>query len=304
MRVDEYDELIHNTEGYIMRKYIPRICSELGGLAHLPSGFNFLEPPLITGSLFGLSKGTPARQALDTLLDAVDDCAAAMVPFLGTVMQIAFGHGAPPLFGGISFVPFDLLGDTMRCTMGIMKDLYRYPEKVIAATESLVPMSVQLAVQTAYMSRTPYILIPLHKGADGFMSPGQFETFYWPTLKASFLGMIDAGLIPVPFVEGAYNQRLDSMAADPLPKGKTAWIFDRTDMQAAKEKVGSWACVAGNVPASLFSHGSPAEMETYCRELIETCAPGGGFFMASGAVVDHAKAENVHAYLGSVKTVG
>ena len=29
----------------------------------------------------------------------------------------------------------------------------------------------------------PLIGFMLHKGADGFMSPEQFSTFYWPPLK-------------------------------------------------------------------------------------------------------------------------
>ena len=33
----------------------------------------------------------------------------------------------------------------------------------------------------------------MHRGADGFMSDEQLERFYWPTLKAVLLGLIEAG---------------------------------------------------------------------------------------------------------------
>jgi len=304
MRADEYDELINNPEGYILRKYLPRICTGLGGLADLPNAFNMVEATGFTGTLFGLSTGTPLRQSLDLLLRAADQSAETMLQFLTASMQIVGKYGAPSLLGGIAFAPYDILGDTMRCTMGIMKDLYRCPDKVLAAVDALTPMAIQMGVQMATASRVPFILIPLHKGADGFMSPDQFKKFYWPFLKATMQGMIDAGCIPVPFVEGSFNQRLDIMAADPLPKGKSLWIFDRTDMKTAKEKVGSWACISGNVPASLFKQGSVQELEAYCKTLIETCAPGGGFCVSPGAVIDHANPENIKAFVNCGRKFG
>lgn len=304
MKPEEYDALINNPEGFILRHYLPRICNELGGLATLPNAFNMVEATGFTGTLFGLSQGTPARQAIDTLLRAADEGAETMVQFLDTLMQITCKYGTPALLGGITFAPYDLIGDTMRCTMGVMKDLYRCPDKVLAAVEALTPMSIQMGVQMAMTTRIPFILIPLHKGADGFMSPEQFKKFYWPSLKATMQGLIDAGCIPVPFVEGSYNQRLDIMAEDPLPSGKTLWIFDRTDMQAAKEKVGRWGCISGNVPASHFKQGTPQMLDEYCKDLIETCAPGGGFCVAPGAVIDQANPENVRVYLNCGRKFG
>lgn len=304
MKAGEYDELIDNPEGYVLRTYMPRICTEMGGLAMLPNALNMVEATGFTGTLFGLSQGMPARQALDLLLKAADEGAQTMLQWLGGSVQIAGQYGTPPFLGGITFAPYDLIGDTMRCTMGVMKDLYRHPDKVLAAVASLTPMAVQMGAQMAMGSRLPIILMPLHKGADGFMSPAQFEKFYWPSLKATMLGLIEEGCIPMPFVEGSYDQRLDIMAADPLPPGKSIWIFDRTDMKAAKEKIGGWGCIAGNVPASYFKHTSAEETDAYCRNLIETCAPGGGFFVAPGAVVDHANAANVKVFLNCGRKYG
>ena len=47
-------------------------------------------------------------------------------------------------------------------------------------------------------------------------------------------------------------------------------------------------------------------MEEYCVEqkLIDDVAPGGGFFLAPGVVVDHAKPENMHAFLRSAGKFG
>lgn len=304
MKENEYDELINNPEGYILRKYMPRICSEMSGLAALPNALNMVETPGFSSTLFGLSQGMPARQALDLLLKAADEGAQTMWQFLMAGMQVMGKYGAPSLMGGASFSPYDMIGDTMRCTMGIMKDLYRRPEKVLAAVEALTPMAIQMGAQMAEVTRIPIIAMPLHKGADGFMSPAQFQKFYWPSLKATMQGLIDAGCIPMAFVEGSFNQRLDILAEDPLPPGRSIWCFDRTDMKAAKEKVGSWACIAGNVPASLFRQGTPEMLEDHCRDVIETCAPGGGFFLSPGAIIDQANAENVKAFLACGRKFG
>ena len=75
------------------------------------------------------------------------------------------------------------------------------------------------------------VFMPLHKGADGFMSNAQFERFYWPTLRKIAVGLIDAGLVPQLFAEGGSEQRLEIISD--LPKGTTLWWFDRTDMARA-----------------------------------------------------------------------
>ncbi|MBW2370668.1 MAG: uroporphyrinogen decarboxylase, partial [Deltaproteobacteria bacterium] len=303
MHADEYDQLIANPEGYMLRRFLPRVCDGLKGLELLPSLFNMVEAPGVTPLLLPFAKG-PLREALDTLLKAADHAMADVHAYQMAGMQIMTNLGMPNNLGGLTFAPFDLIGDTMRGTRGVMLDMYRRPDRLIAACEALVPISVQMAAQAAMKTRIPFVIIPLHKGADGFMSNEQFAKFYWPTFRAQLIALIDAGLIPVPFVEGGYNERLDIIAESGLPVGRTVWMFDRTDMKTAKEKFESFACIGGNVPASLFSTGTPQMMEDYCKELIDTVAPGGGFFLAPGAIIDQAKPENVVAYLESTKKYG
>ncbi len=303
MRADEYDALIADPEAYLLRTYIPRICDGLKGLSMMPGIFNMIQAAGVSPMLIPFAAG-PLRDALDTLISAADEAMAHMRHYLMAGMRIMGQFGAPDWFGGCVFAPFDMIGDTLRCMQGMMLDMYRRPEKVIAACEALVPISVQMAVQSVMMTRIPFVLMPLHKGADGFMSNEQFEKFYWPTFKAQILGMIEAGLIPMPFVEGGYNERLDIIAASDLPAGKTVWLFDRTDLPAAKDKLGGLACIGGNVPASLFSTGTPEMMDAHCKALIEKLAPGGGFFLAPGAVIDQARAENMRAFLASTKNYG
>ena len=92
---------------------------------------------------------------------------------------------------------------------------------------------------------------------------------YWPTLKETMQGIIDHGFVPVPFVEGTFDRRLDTMAADPLPKSRSMWIFDRAHMKAAKEKIGGRAGFNGvgaggeEKPACSFSVGMKFFLDLY-----------------------------------------
>jgi uroporphyrinogen-III decarboxylase len=182
--------------------------------------------------------------------------------------------------------------------------MYRRPEKLTEALERLVPIAVEVGVRGATNSDNPIVFIPLHKGADGFMSSEDFEKFYWPTLKAILLGLIEAGTVPYLFVEGGYNQRLDIIVDPDIPAGHTVWMFDHTDMKEVKKKLGGWACFGGNVPGSLLKAGTPQEVESYVKQLIDDVAQDGGYILANGAVIDDTNPENLHAFIDAGKKYG
>ena len=110
---------------------------------------------------------------------------------------------------------------------------------------------IGMGIGNAQQTGNPLIFIPLHKGADGFLSDEQFQKFYWPTLKAVMMGLIDAGIVPLPAAEGGYSSRLK--VVQDLPKGKTLWMIDLTDMADAKKTLGKNACLLGNVPSAMLT---------------------------------------------------
>ena len=147
------------------------------------------------------------------------------------------------------------------------------------------------------------MFMPLHKGADGFLSDEQFRKFYWPSLKAVFEGLIAQGCVPLPFVEGGFNSRLDLISKD-LPKGNMIWLFDLTDMSRAKKLLGDKVCIAGNMPIALLNIGTPEQIKDHGKKLIDTCGKGGGYIMMNGAVIDEAKPENLKAMIDVTKEYG
>jgi uroporphyrinogen-III decarboxylase len=211
--------------------------------------------------------------------------------------EVMTTNGLPSFRGGFSKAPFDIIGDTLRGTRPMMFDLFRRPAKVLEAVERVVPMAIQMGVRTANVSRSPMVFMPLHKGVDSFMSPKDFEKFYWPTLKAVMLGLIEEGCVPMLFVEGAYNTRLDTLAKAGLPEARTMWIFENTDMREAKAKVGGWGCIGGNVSGSLMNAAAAPEVAAYVKDLLAATAHNGGFILGTGVSLSEAKAENFQAMI-------
>ena len=243
----------------------------------------------------------PVQAALKALIDAGNEAMAWIQQIVGFEMEVQ-SMGFPTVIGGAAKAPYDILADTLRGTRGIMVDLYRQPDMVLKAIERITPLYIKQGVGMATQFGNPMVFMPLHKGADGFMSDEQFRTFYWPSLKAVILGLASEGCIPFLFCEGGFNTRLEYLQE--LPKGSCFWIFDRTDMAKAKEMLGDILCIGGNVPAGLLLTGTADEVKVYCKNLIDTAGKGGGFIMSTGTAMDEGKADTLHAMIDFTREYG
>ncbi|MCL5735259.1 MAG: uroporphyrinogen decarboxylase [Actinobacteria bacterium] len=300
MLAEEYDHLIADPSDYLLRVYLPRAVGAFGGFANLSSFCDFIEMPFSSFHMPGW--GSPEMIEGLERLAAASRSVGEWWQHMGGMVGGLMAAGFPGYFAGGSKAPFDILGDTLRGTKEVIMDMFRRPDKVLAACERLVPVAINWALKRPGQLGSPVIFLPLHKGADGFMSDEQFNTFYWPTLRAVILGLIEEGCIPFMFAEGHYNQRLEAIMD--LPKGTTVWLFDQTDMARAKQTIGKVACIQGNVPLSLMYAGTPQETEEYCRKLVDTVGEGGGFILDTGAVADGGKAENLRAMIRTAQEYG
>jgi len=134
------------------------------------------------------------------------------------------------------------------------------------------------------------------------MSPEQFKTFYWPTLKRLILAFIDEGLNPFVFWEGDCTTRLELIGD--IPKGKAVYMFESTNIFKAKEILGDVVCIRGNVPLSILLAGTPDDVKDYCKKLIDVVGKGGGFIMDASTNLDDAKPENLKAMIEFTKEYG
>jgi len=300
MKAEEYQDLIDDPTAYFLNVYFPRIFGSLNPWTAFPLLPPVNEIPMVPPLAMPFG-GEDLKKALECLTKAGEEALrwrAAVREIGGRIM----GKGFPSFSGGFTKAPFDVIGDSLRGTKGVMLDMFRYADELKEACERLVPSMVKCAVGACTASGQIMPFIPLHKGADGFMSQEQFTTFYWPSLRKLIIGLVNEGLVPQLFAEGAYNDRLEAISD--VPKGKVVWWFDRTDMKKAKETVGKVACLAGNVPSDLLCTGTPDEVKVYCKELIDVAVVGGGFILSTGAGIQGSRKENVKAMIEFCKEYG
>jgi hypothetical protein len=298
MQADEYDLLIDDPTDFLLHYYLPRVAGGLEGFSKLASPLDMVE--IVGGPPWMMRWADPDVQAsLEKLKAAGQECAAwggTIYPLLGRLVA----EGFPGPFAHFTLAPFDFIGDTLRGTRGVIMDMFRQPDALLEACDRIAPVVVKWITRRSNPFTPPLVFIPLHKGADGFMSVEQFQKFYWPSLRKVIDGLVADGFVPYLFAEGAYGTRLETIAD--VPKGRTVWQFDHTDMRRAKDILGGVACIQGNVPLPMLQLGTADEVRAYSRDLIEAIGPGGGFILDVGAVVDDAKAGNVEAMIQAAKT--
>ncbi len=300
MGTDEYDELIYDPSDWILRRYLPRVCGNLEPLEKLLPLRQYLSYNTIVQK-FAAFGNPKVITALESLI------AAGRESYKMIQQAIAFKNeltslGFPSQSESVTLAPFDALGDCLRGTKGLMLDLYRKPDKVLEACEKLTPLLIEMGVNDAQRTGIPRVFIPLHKGAEGFMSLDQFRKFYWPGLNKLINGLIENDITPCLFIEGNYNSRLEIIAD--IPKGRAIYHFESTDIFKAKAVLGKQVCIRGNVPLSLLSTGSVEDIKAYCKKLIDVVGKGGGFIMDATGVLDDAKPENVKAMVDFTREYG
>jgi hypothetical protein len=300
MLPEDYQALIDDPTDFWIRTWLPRIFGALEPMKHISPFTDLWE--IVGVSLHMIPFGVPPVQsALKALIEAGNE-AMAWIQKIGGFELEAKAMGFPSSIGAAAKAPFDIVADTLRGTRGMMIDMYRRPDMVLQAVERLTPLAIRQGVSGATMNGNPIVFIPLHKGADGFMSDEQFRKFYWPTLKALILGLAAEGCVPFLFCEGSYDSRLEYLKE--LPKGSCFWIFDRTDMGKAKEAIGDIICIGGNVSSGMILTGTPDRVKEYCKHLIDTAGKGGGYIMSFGTAMDEGKADTVHAMIDFTKEYG
>lgn len=300
MKADEYDHLLSDTSDFMVRKYWPRICGSLKGFEQLPPIHSIISyyMGLAGFGVFGLPE---VKDALASLMKAGEEIMRTR-SYSKRFSETLKENGFPSQAGSACQAPFDTLGDFFRGTKGLMLDMYRRPQMVQKACEKLLPYMLEMALTSAKRSGNPRVMIPLHKGLDGFMSLEQFKRFYWPTLRELMISLINEGLNPCPFWEGDCTSRLEFIKD--IPAGRACYSFEATDMLKAKDILGDTVCIKGGMPISILATGTPEDVETYCKKIIDYCGQGGGFIMDASTGLDDAKPENVKAFFEFTKEHG
>jgi hypothetical protein len=276
MKADEYDILIEKPVAFLFDRWLPRILGEFGERGSIRSYMAFLK-----GGMAQVMAGQVMRNRTAVLQNEA---------------------GMPQPMAGFFLAPFDVIADAMRGLTGIFLDCYRQPEKVVAACDVLVEEMANIALALADPLKRWPIFVPTHKAC--FLSPDQFERFYWPSFKKVIEILIGAGHTVRAYLEGDWGKHWRHMLE--LPKGKVLCDIDNEgDIFKAKEEIGHHQCIAGGIKDSQFILGTPEEMRKQVKLLCETVGKGGGYIVSGGCNFPYTgKPENFRAMVDAVLEFG
>ena len=297
MAPEEYEEYVQDPTGFMLHKYMQRVAGALEPLSQLPHYPGVLHTRIIQ-SMEAYAR-PEVRRALETMIKAGEEM-QKMRAVQSRLIQELKDLGFPATAHATSHAPFDVAADYLRGSKGAMLDLFRNKDRLLNLLDRLTVLIPPTAIESAKAAGGNMICVPLHWGLDGFMSPKQFTTFFWPQFQKVLLTLIEAGLHPHVLWEGDCTSRLDVIKD--VPPGKCVYFFERTDMFKAKEALRGKVCIRGNVPASMLIAGTPNEVREHCKKLFDVVGDGGGFILDAGVgVPDEAKPENVLAMFQCAK---
>ncbi len=294
---DEYDEYLDNPIQFALGKFIPRTCDIFKPLVNLDW---FGMCTRITGAVDAFS--SPAMLEMYKKFEEIAEVKADFAAHSAALKQALIGMGYPFISGTGSSTAFDMLADSLRCTMGFFADLIIQPENVTKTLDRFVEMHIQSSLMQCKLTGCKYAWVMLHKAFDGFISDETYRDQYWPYLKKWALAMIDNGLIPVLFTEGPYTTRLKYLAE--LPEGKALIHFEEVDFKEAKKILGGKSCMMGGFPNQLLMFGTPQQVSDKAKEVMDIMCPDGGYMFGMGASIDHAPRANMEALFRTVNDYG
>jgi len=269
MQPEEYDALSEDPTGYLFNVWLPRISHDVvapGEPATFRNNLSFLKGGM--GMLKYFSDF--GRQA------------AMLRSESGTVSALS----------GILKAPFDIIADKLRGYKGLCMDMFRQPEKVLRACEAMAPHLLKVALMGADPAKNVPVGLWMHRGCVPFISPQQFEKFYWPTLKEIIQELWARGHQTLFYAEGDWTGNLKYIAE--LPELSIIFHIDRTDPEQAFKHLGHKFCLSGGVPNDLLAFGKPDDIRACCKRLIDLLGRDGGYIMDAAAIMqDEPTAENL-----------
>lgn len=271
MKPDEYDALIEDPTGYLLNVWMLRTSRRLVGPG---------EANTVQNNVAWLMGGMAMMQYFTA--------------FGPQVQRLRRECGTASAIAGILKSPFDIIADKFRGYIGLTMDLFERPKKVLAAAEALMPHMLHVALSTADPNKEVPITIWMHRGCVPFVTPDQFDNYYWPTLKPIIQEIWAQGHQTLFYAEGKWKHHWDSFRE--LPAGSIIYHCDRDDVFEAHRALGDRFAISGGIPNYLLSFGKPQEVRAFCKKVIDEVAADGGYIMDAGAIMQNdTSIENIKA---------
>ena len=308
MLQSEYDELLSNTNKFVIEKLWPRIADSMASIGHMFETMS--DIPLISLSNFyslpGFVGGFLSQAGLSELPEKLRELSQETQrngQLMGAYYQEMMHLGYPFVAGAFVFCAFDWISDFLRGLRGTSLDMYQVPDKLLKAIDMIAPLQIGGTIRMAQQAQVESAVIFLHRGSAGFLSDTQFERFYWPSLKELILSLINAGIRPIVYNEGDFTSRLKYF--QDLPPKKFVMHYQDVDRKLAKQLLGDICCFWGNVPSTLMCTGTPEQIKDDVKELINIFGDNGGLIVdCTLGIPDESRPENVQALTDAVHEFG
>lgn len=298
MKAEEYDDFLFDPTGFYLQKYLPRVLGVFEGFDKLPrfAGMHYLR------TMYGMRPFAlpEVRASFDKIVAAAEETNTLFAHHIDWVQRLK-AAGFPLANGTVATSPYDIIADYFRGATGMMKDLYRHKDKLKLVLDKMSTIVTRMTIENAGLAGHPIVFIPIHWAPDAFMSPKQFEEFWWPPFRKMLIGMIDAGLTPMPMWESDCTKRLEVIKD--IPAGKCIYWFERTDLVKAYEVLGDRVALRGNLSPSLLTTGKPEEVDAAVKHLVDNIWNKGGCMMLDGAfgIPDETPVDNVRAMFNAAR---
>jgi hypothetical protein len=166
-----------------------------------------------------------------------------------------------------------------------------------------MPHLVHVGLTTADAAKQVPIGFWMHRGCVPFISPKQFASHYWPTLKPCIEEFWKHGHQTMFYAEGKWDAHLDDFAT--LPARSILYHVDQGDISLAHQKLHHKFALSGGIPNVLLSYGTPGEVRDIAKKVIDGVAQDGGYILDAGAIMqDDTSIENLRALTDFTREYG
>ena len=193
--------------------------------------------------------------------------------------------------------PLSEIFDNLRGMKDTLTDLRRRPDVLKEACDALLEqMKINLKRFDPGDFTSPYPLGRTVYHAECFISPVQFDEFFFEPFTELMLPFMEAGLKIFVRGEGKFLNTIERYRK--LPKGAVVFMLDEDDPFEIFKAIGDWQSIGAGITTDLLQLGTKEQCTDYVKKCFDTFAPGGGFiFMQNKSLLSasDAKTDNLIA---------
>ncbi|MCP4420876.1 MAG: uroporphyrinogen-III decarboxylase [Chloroflexi bacterium] len=221
---------------------------------------------------------------------------------LDSVKQRFHDSGYVPVSFGATTIPFECLCGG-RSMQQFFLDLYRIPNKVKATMDVMQPSLIRAGINIARRSGISGVWVGGWRAASALLSPRLWNKFVFPYYLEMVTALAEQEIVSVLHFDQDWTRDLARLREFPA-KSCLLNLDGMTDIRKAKEILGDHMAIMGDVPATLFSIGTPDDVYNYVRDLIRDVGPTGLILSPGCDAPLNTKPENMDAFIAASRDFG